>query len=69
MVTTSQSKVAKSKLLPNQVTPPHNPVDGAKLSKKDVSKLKRFSQLRQGAKTKKTLEILTFYFGEKIKFF
>ena len=57
------------KSFPNQVTPPHNPVDDVKLSKKDVSKLKRFSQLRQGAETKKTLEILTFHFGEKMKFF
>ena len=60
--------MAKSNLLPNQVTPPHNPVDGAKLSKNDVQKLKRFSQLRQGAETKKTLEIVTFHFEEKIKF-
>ena len=52
-----------------QVTHPYNPVDGAaKLSKKDISKLKRIALLWYEAETQKTLEILTYLFGEKIKF-
>ena len=53
---------------PDLITPPENPVQGSKPSHNDFRKLKNFPLLRQGAETKKTLEILTFHFGEKIKF-
>ena len=55
-----------TKASPNLVTPPENPVQGAKLSYKDFRKLKKCSLLREIGKTREKLEILLCLFGHKI---
>ena len=58
------------KASPNLITPPENPVQGAKPSHKDFRKLKIFSLLREIGKTREKLEILLCHFGhENEKFY
>ena len=54
------------KASPNLITPPENPVQGAKPSHKDFRKLNKSSLLREIGKTREKLEILLCHFGHKI---
>ena len=54
---------------PDLITPPENPVQGAKPSHKDFRTLKKFSLLREIGKTREKLEILLCYFGHENKYF
>ena len=53
------------KASPNLITPPENPVQGAKPSHKDFRKFKKHSLLREIGKTREKLEILLCYFGHQ----
>ena len=57
------------KASPNLITPPENPVQGAKPSHKDFRKLKKSSLLREMGKTRERLEILLCQFGHENKYF
>ena len=57
------------KASPNLITPPENPVQGAKPSHKDFRKLKKSSFLREMGKTREKLEILLCRFGHENKYF
>ena len=57
------------KASPNLITPPENPVQGAKPSHKDFRKLKKSSLLREMGKTREKLEILLCRFGHENKYF
>ena len=64
---TTKGSVAKGiKASPNLITPPENPLQGAKPSHKDFRKLKIFSLLREIGKTREKPEILQCYFGHEI---
>ena len=53
------------KASPNLITPPENPVQGAKPSHKDFRKFKKISLLREIGKTGEKLEILLCRFGHE----
>ena len=57
------------KASPNLITPPENPVQGAKPSYKDFRKLKKFLLLREIGKTREKFEILLCLFGHEILLF
>ena len=57
------------KASPNLITPPQNPLQGAKPSHKDFRKLKKSSLLREMGKTREKLEILLCRFGHENKYF
>ena len=54
---------------PNLITPPENPLQGAKPSHKDFRKLKKSSLLRVMGKTREKLEIPLCRFGHENKYF
>ena len=67
---TPKGSVAKGiKASPNLITPPENPVQGAKPSHKDFRKLKKSSLLREMGKTREKLEILVCHFRHENKYF
>ena len=67
---TPKGSVAKGiKASPNLITPPENPVQGAKPSHKDFRKLNFCSLLREIGKTREKLEILLCHFGHEMKYF
>ena len=57
------------KASPNLITPPENPMQGAKPSHKDSRKLKKSSLLREMGKTREKLGILLCRFGHENKYF
>ena len=57
------------KASPNLITPPENPMQGAKPSHNDFRKLKKSSLLREMGKTREKLEILLCRFGHINKYF
>ena len=57
------------KASPSLITPPENPVQGAKPSRKDFRKLNFCSLLREIGKTREKLEILLCHFGHEMKYF
>ena len=57
------------KASPSLITPPENPVQGAKPSYKDFLKLRKSSLLREIGKIREKLEILLCRFGHDILFF
>ena len=57
------------KASPSLITPPENPLQGAKPSYKDFLKLRKSSLLREIGKIREKLEILPCRFGHDILFF
>ena len=57
------------KASPNLITPPENPMQGAKPSHKHFRKLKKSSLLREMGKTREKREILLCRFGRRNKYF
>ena len=67
---TTKGSVAKGiKALPNLITPPENPLQGAKPSHKHFRKLNFCSLLREIGKTREKFEILLCLFGHEILLF